>query len=167
MRKESGFTLAELMVVLAIGAILMAMAVPAARDFIQSAQMTNATNELVRAINLARTESAKRGVPVYLTAIATGDAANEWGNGWRVWLDSDGDAVFQAGEKELHLADPLGSGITLDSVNDRTQFKYFPSGRVDAGDTFNLCDQRSGTTDREIVVNAAGRSTVETKNLCP
>lgn len=165
MRRESGFTLIELMITVTIASIALSMAVPAFRDLVQSTKVTNATNDFALSINVARTESAKRGVPVYLSALAP-ETNNAWGKGWRVWIDDDGDGTYDAGEKELHVVEALKGGLTLDSVNDRTQYKYFSSGRIDGGDVLHLCDTRDGPTDRKLEINAIGRLAVSTETLC-
>lgn len=59
-----GFTLVELMITIAVAAILLAIAIPGFRDLILRNELTTATNDWVAAVNLARSEAVRRGVPV-------------------------------------------------------------------------------------------------------
>jgi prepilin-type N-terminal cleavage/methylation domain-containing protein len=54
MRRDSGFTLIELMIAIALVAILLATAVPALDDFTNDARQTGAINDFISSIHLAR-----------------------------------------------------------------------------------------------------------------
>ena len=78
-RSAAGFTLFELMIAVAIVAILAAMAFPSYREFSQRMNVTNNTNQLVGALNAARSEAVKRGRQV--AVIANG---GNWSAGWQI-----------------------------------------------------------------------------------
>lgn len=78
MRSNRGFTLIELMVTLAVMAIIAGMAFPSLRDFIINSRVTTQTNEFIAALGYARSEAIKRGLDVMVCA---DDDAN-LGNGW-------------------------------------------------------------------------------------
>lgn len=59
-----GFTLIELMVTIAVAAILLAVAVPSFRHLIISNRLTTAANDVVTALTVARSESIKRNASV-------------------------------------------------------------------------------------------------------
>ena len=55
-----GFTLMELMVVLALASIMVALAVPSMQQFARNNRLTTAANDMLHAVSLARTEAIKR-----------------------------------------------------------------------------------------------------------
>lgn len=89
MKKSSciarGFTLIELMVTVALVAILMAVAVPSMTTFQRNAQLTSFSNTLLSAVNAARGEAMKRGQPAMVVPT---DGSN-WSSGWVVFVDLD------------------------------------------------------------------------------
>src|SRR5215212_2189908 len=102
----SGWTLIELMIVVAIGAVMLAMAVPQYRDWIATYQLANAAQQLAGSMTLARSEAMKRGSRVNLCRSADGrrcsDAAG-WESGWLVFADVDRDGQLGDDEPLLRL----------------------------------------------------------------
>jgi len=99
-----GVTLFELLVTIAIVAILASLALPNFRQFMMQMNVTSNTNNLIGALNLARSEAVKRGLPVAVVANA-GATATNWGNsGWNVQastLDSSNNVVFTGAAENL------------------------------------------------------------------
>ena len=66
MNANNGFTLIELMVTVAVLAIVLSLGVPSYRALIINNRLTAQANALVASINLARSEAIKRGVRVWV-----------------------------------------------------------------------------------------------------
>ncbi len=100
--RRPGFTLVELLVVVLIAAILMGVAVPAMRNLLQSNQLTTITDGFASALNEARSESAKFGVPVVLTTAG----GQDWSSGWTM-------ATAPTGAAPADLPGTLRTGAAL------------------------------------------------------
>lgn len=88
--RELGFTLIELMVTLAMVAILMTVAVPSFTTFQRNAELTSFSNSLLSGINAARGEAMKRGRNAM---VVPGDGAS-WNSGWTVFVDMNRDGAY-------------------------------------------------------------------------
>lgn len=82
--RADGFTLIELMVTIAIAAILLMVAAPSFVTMQRNSELTAAANALVAGINAARGEAMKRG----LNAVVVPTDAASWRNGWTVFVDT-------------------------------------------------------------------------------
>lgn len=95
-RSQAGFTLVELIITLAMAAILIGIALPAFNDFMRQREMISRINDMVVAITYARSEAVRQGRVVSVVA-ADPDDDNEWGGGYCVAVgvpdDCDDDDV--------------------------------------------------------------------------
>lgn len=168
--RQSGFTLLELVVTIAIAGILLSLAVPGFSNLIQNNRQVSHTNEFVASMHLTRSEAVKRGQVVRMTAADASDSSNEWGPGWSVWVDLNSDSTMDAGE-QLRAAIDLTDNITLDSTGDVGEYRYNADGSLavaGANDDMDICDSsRSGETRRRISTSANGRISLDTSGTCP
>jgi len=159
MKKSQAFTLVELMIVLGVAAILATMAAPAFWNMIQNQRATTQANELVTAVNLARSEAVKRGERVELCASADPDAGScggsDWTAGWVVRLDGDPNGVIR-----VWGALPATANLN-ETTGGEDRITYTSRGEVLGSRTFDLWfDGCTGDQQRNIRVNAAGRPSV-------
>ncbi|MDN5872572.1 MAG: GspH/FimT family pseudopilin [Nitrococcus sp.] len=123
MKHSTGFTLVELMLTLTVVAILLAVAVPSYRSFVQSNRAAAQANAVLRALTYARSEAVKRAAVV--TICQSGDQSScagsktAWANGWIVFSDVDLDGALDAGtDSLLRVGSGLSSGSTLTAGTD-------------------------------------------------
>ena len=93
LRQAAGFTLIELMVTVAIGAVLMMVAAPSFIGFQRNSEMTSITNALLAAANTARAEAMKTGMNALVVPSGNG---NDWSAGWVVFVDKDRNNTYSA-----------------------------------------------------------------------
>jgi type IV fimbrial biogenesis protein FimT len=85
-----GFSLVELLIVVSILAIVLTLGMPSMRGFFAESRLTNSTNALVSAINIARSEAVKRGPGSRVTIRPK--RVSDWSAGWTVFTDTVGGA---------------------------------------------------------------------------
>ena len=151
-----GFTLFELMVTLAVAALILSLGVPGFRSFIQNNRATTHTNDLVTALNLGRSEATRRGASVLLCSSSDGatcSGSNDWSSGWIV--RSSAGAVVRTWPERSG-----GGGVLTANVS---QIQFQARGSL-AGGTVPLLQIRlpncSGDQGRDVSVNMAGRIAV-------
>lgn len=102
-KRVRGFTLIELVVTMAIAAVLMMVAVPNFVNFQRNSQLTSLTNSLVASIYAARGEAMKTGLNAFVVPTANG---SDWTTGWIVFVDNNGDGAFSAADDTLVQTQP-------------------------------------------------------------
>jgi type IV fimbrial biogenesis protein FimT len=80
----AGFTLIELMVTIAIAAILLMVAAPSFVTMQRNSELTSVANSFVAAVNAARGEAMKRGANAMIVPVGA-----NWTSGWNVFVDTD------------------------------------------------------------------------------
>lgn len=112
-RRRQGFTLIELMVVVAIIAIITAVAVPSFVSFISNYRATTAINDFLQGVTATRAEALKRGRKVLMvpnTSTGTPSTSGRWMYGWTVFVDNDNNQIYQSANDDLlyqHSALPV------------------------------------------------------------
>lgn len=168
MKKSLGYTLIELMSMLAVVSILVSVGLPMMNVFFDSNRMISNTNDLVAGLNIARSEAIKQQIRVTLCQsanTATCSGTGQWEDGWIVFQDPNGNATVDGGERILRLNAGVDGGQVTIRSNDVTNLiansvsftsRGLPkalNGGVQSG-TFRVCDKRG------LKVNADGVTTV-------
>lgn len=119
-----GFTLVELMVTIAIAALLLALAVPSFNRLTISNKLTTAANEVVIALNLAKMQGIKRNAPAQFcsssaasnTSDTLGGACSTPANqGTAVYVQTSGGPIGTAAAATTQVRD-VAAGIGQDRI---------------------------------------------------
>lgn len=168
MNADKGFTLIELLVTLAVAVIVLMVAVPNFRAFVQQNRLATTTNTIVTALNLTRSEAVRRGARVTLCKSADGQtctSSGNWDQGWIVFSDPDSNGEV-GGASIIRMHAGLHADQTLTGSSDVAGYiSYAASGQsrmlndsFQAG-TLTLCER--GGIGRSIILSAGGRVRTE------
>lgn len=170
-----GFTIIELMLTIAVAAVLAAVAIPNMRDFVRNNRLASASNDLLRSVQISRSEAIKRQTFVATCASANplADAATCSGgafDGWIVFEDTNNNWTRDVGEAVLDRKQ-VPSGVVAVNNNDgvvsfaATGFSNKTPGKT-ATNRVVFCDERgnvqvgASSAARALVIESAGRARV-------
>jgi type IV fimbrial biogenesis protein FimT len=168
-RGQRGLTMIELMVTLAVAALLLAVAVPSFVSTIQSNRVLTEVNALVGDLQYARSEAIKEGVPVSVCVSSNGTtclAANTWHSGWIVFPDPTASGVVAPGVTPLRVHAAFTGGDTFVASPQATWVSYSRDGfalNLPAGGvTLTLhTSPEVGSATRCLTLTLVGHQTVE------
>jgi type IV fimbrial biogenesis protein FimT len=119
--KATGFTLLELLMTIAIAAVVMALAMPSYRYVTNSNRIAGEINGLLGDLQFARAEAIKEGRTVSACVSTTGTScsgAASWENGWIVFSDPANVGVVDPNELPVLRQQSAFSGTdTFDASN--------------------------------------------------
>jgi type IV fimbrial biogenesis protein FimT len=161
-KAQHGFTLIELMVTIAVMAILLAIAVPSFTDVTLGSKLSSYANNLAASAYLARGEAIKRNAAVTLCAGTSCPGAGGWEQGWIVQA-ADGTVIQRQ--------QALSTGLKFTEAGGATSLIFQPSGVGATSASLKVCRATPtlGGIERVVSITATGRPSVTrtTTGLCP
>lgn len=158
-----GFSLIELMVTIAVMAILMAVVVPSFTDTLLGSKLASYANSLSGSAMLARSEAIKRNATVSLCVSSTGASCDtgSWEQGW----------IVLSGTSVLHRGEALPAGLRITEATAIERVDFRPGGVGTTAATLTVCRQTPtvGAQERVVSISATGRTAVSktTNASCP
>lgn len=170
-QRNCGFTLIELMLVVAVLGITVLVAAPSFQRAIHSNQLRTETSRLLSAINLARSEAISRNTIVSLcpsTYVSDGveSCSDTYADGWIVFTNSDRDRVVDPGsDKIIKVFEGLPQGYSLtNKIASKDAFElisYRPDGSSRRNMTLLVCSPKGWSIPSwSVVLNFVGRPRV-------
>jgi len=155
--RDRGFTLVELMVTIAIFAILLGMAAPSISDAMLGSRLTALANRIVASATIARSEAIKRNTAVTMCVSTDGStcASGGWEQGW----------IVRAGSEIVHreAAAPAGIRISEASETPQSSLSFSPNGVGASAAVLTVCrgTPAAGPMERVVHIYMTGRTRVE------
>lgn len=165
--EQSAFTLVELLVTMAVAAILLVIATPAFNAMVRSYRLNASANELVGAANLARSEAIQRGgrvtlVPCrWIEASASCASGSSWRDGWALMAgpaEGSTDLTVTSANLLRHFA-PLAKDVSMSGITPG-YLSYARDGRALQWNGFpqnQTITLTAGDSSREVIINRLGR----------
>jgi type IV fimbrial biogenesis protein FimT len=166
--RQSGFTLVELIISIAIVAVIAGLGIPSFVDMIRDNDMVSRANSVMAGVQLARSEAIKRSRPVSIcpsTDGATCTGGGNWAAGWIVFTDtnSTGNPAVSQVLRET------SNKTSVSSVSGSPDFiRFMGTGLRASGSAQAVidlerpsCGQQEGRT---ITVSATGRTSAAKKD---
>jgi type IV fimbrial biogenesis protein FimT len=163
MTQQHGFSLTELLTATALAGLLLTQAVPAVRDLQHSSRRAVASNTLMAALSLARSEALRSRVD---TVICPANAANngcrsdgQWHSGWIAFTDHNRNNQID-GKDRIFLHESALDGVEIHSGSGRPRVRYAPNG-MNRGSNLSIRVCIDGDVRSAVVLNSAGRTRLE------
>lgn len=157
---QHGLTLIELMVAIAIVAIIGTIGVPSFRQAMQAQQTESQREALLNSITTARQTSQQRSLPVLLcpstNASSCSTNSNDWSKGWLAYLDANRDNAFNTGEEVISAHQYEGSVKVISTV---LNLAFRANGIVTVAN-IKVCSNDESSTNKAIDINPLGAITL-------
>jgi type IV fimbrial biogenesis protein FimT len=167
--RQSGITIIEMMVTLAIAAVLIGLALPAFNAFVAQRTLTAQVNDFLVAVQYARSEAGRRGTVVSVLATDATDGANEWGAGWCVVVGNPAPVNCPNDATNLRTYRALGVNTlnATGALDALTTLSFSARGTLlppAAAGALNLCNPDEDV-GRQIALSAIGRISSRTPTV--
>ena len=166
---QAGYTLVELLVVMALGTILLSIAVPSMTAMLNTQRANAAGSSFLASLNLARAEAIKRNARVVVCKSADGLSCmltGGWNQGRITFHDANNNAAIDADEQLIERYGALPDGLSLTgntSVANYVSYSASGSAKLVTGafqaGTFTLCLTPASSAEvQQIVLSSTGRA---------
>ena len=166
--KKNGYSLSELLVVVALLGIVLSIAVPALSSATVGMQRSSLVNSYFAGLLFTRSEAAKRRVRVVMckaSSFAACSPSGTWDQGWLIFHDANNNALLDAGEAVLQYQQGFPAGWSMTgNLHVSRYISYTPTGdaKLTSGamqiGTLTLCKRSAGTIEAsQIVISSSGR----------
>ena len=147
MKSQAAFTIVELMVTVAVVAILLVVAAPSMEYMLVNGKITSKASDFIRTLHYARTEAVTRNTTVQITPNNEGTEGANWSRGWEICCDKDNQRQVKKYEDEVSLI--LAGGKQINTI------RFDAKGKVPEAQNqqleFRVCSKKHPQYDGRII----------------
>ncbi|WP_006786866.1 GspH/FimT family pseudopilin [Thiorhodospira sibirica] len=165
MRTEAGLSLIELMVALAVLAVVLAIGIPSVNQLLREQRLTTTTNLFIASVHFARSEAIKRAERVTICPSVDGQHCSNQVDYSEQWIivvgPAPGQSLQDAGPVLRVIKGP-GPRVTGNQTVAR-RITFEPTGRPVSFGRIDICLDSSA---RRVVISIMGRPRIESNHTC-
>lgn len=155
--RHLGFTLVELIITLAVLAILVAIGLPSFERALSDTRMRGQVSDFASAVRTARLLAVQRARPTAMAPLGNG-----WSSGWQVFTDGNRNGKQDSGEASVLkvASDQIAHGFKF--AGDNKPFTFEPNGARGAGSTtaVTVCATQTATPSQVVSVSITGNTEI-------
>jgi type IV fimbrial biogenesis protein FimT len=160
---SKGFSLIELMVVIAVSAIMISIAIPRLSDFTIKMRIDNEISQLNRLVLSARNSAITLEQNVITCPLESGVCTANWQNQLTTFIDNDNNGIFLAANDTLVKIKAANTSGDIITYAGQTSINFSPTGVLSSiASQFIYCPISDNSLARAIVLSPSGRTYVTT-----
>ena len=164
---QSAYSLIEILATLSIVSILASSAAPLFTGILMNNKAASISNELITALQIARSEAVKRNQDVTLCKSSDSlSCGGSWSDGWIIFSDNDHDRHLDTDDGDTLIYTKEFKGLLFDiswnAFRSDNYIQYNSQGTIHSNNgTFKLCPPDNNVNyARAIIINRVGRARV-------
>ena len=162
MVKVKGVTLVELMVTIAVAAILLVIGAPSLNNLYQSIRADMAIRKIHQAVTYARGQAVTLGQNVTVCHLSEGSCTKDWQQGVTIFVDQDSDAIFDDIDMNLNHIGAFNEKDTISINNDSNGIVFQNDGKPNDARSIIYCTEHpEHVAPKKVVISNSGRVKVE------
>ena len=159
MEQDDGLTLIELLVTLAVAAVLITVGAPALKSLLEQFRAQDAVSQWQGDLVYARQVAAAYQTSVTVCPLGgTASCDGDWSTGYTAFIDVNGNGALEVADESLHQRGPIDS---RDSVNPNApqKFRFNDEGFSEDSGTLVYCPGRpDNALSRGLSVSSTGQT---------
>ncbi len=168
-KRNDGFTLIELMIVIAIAGIVLTIGIPSFSSIIKDNRQITLRNEFTSYFHFAKSVAVTQGESVTLCSRnSEGTNCNDsgsWDDGWIVFVDINGDGDKDSEDTILKIQQAINDDINITTSPASAKVTINGRGFITAQSTFTFCDSRGANYANAKTLSKTGRMNLSTASL--
>jgi len=162
-KASSGLSLVELMITIAVAAIMVTIAVPSFGVFIDKMRIDNEISQLNRLVLSAKNGAVSFGQNVILCPLENGVCTGNWQNELTAFIDTNNTGTYVAADDSLLKVKAANTTNDVITYAGQTSIRFAPTGNMTTiASTFLYCPYNDKKLARAVVLTISGRTYVTT-----